>query len=1107
MKQPKLLRLLPESWFDPKETADLDIPYANKKANFDTAESYCLRLAEVTQQRLKQEQGSRVGEQLNLVLPIPDGESKKSSELNLFGLQRRLYFFPESQLKVARLVDYMPSKWLLEQEMQLYKPDADPPHNKPPEKRRAIQYYAELKDTDKTNDQGGPGENLPVNGAVDQTTHVSKNPTKISENGDVYNIAFNHHLRGLCFSGGGIRSATFSLGVLQGLVRLDLFRQFDYLSTVSGGGYLHQCIATWIHRDSFENVNKALDPIPNEPGKTRPRVSAEEPINWLRRYSNYLTPQKGMFSADTWTMIAIWLRNTGLNLIILIATFLTLLLVPHLLVSHQVFTLAHAWARNPHILPWISFGLLLAAAISLGWMLRPVNEQCSQVGSAGSGMILLLVLAPIIAAVVMISPSVYTTARFVVPAEIKGKCLTQFFSVAPCKPESATLSACKPVVASRETVVCRVRHGWTEHPSFCSVASSPATQWFAAGVLSLMWMWGIATAKLRTRGGFGRLMGALVFPILCGGLAILLLWGLEVLIFLSFSLCSPEEAKFMGAVLVPTLLLAVPFICSAINIGLIGRDMDDAQREWLARLRALSFLGALGWLGLAGISLLGPSIFDGIAKYTAGNLTVWGGWASTTVASVISGKSPKTTGGPSDNKSTQSKTLEWVARIGPPVFIIGLFLLLSKLAYWMIESACASDNPAVSFRYLLYALGGSIATMLLFGWRVDINDFSMHGFYRDRLARCYSGAARSDPSPGQPMREPNAFTGFDPRDRELRLVELLPKRFGGNVYEGPFPIFCSTLNLTGGKELAYQQRQAASFAFTPMFSGYSVGWTSSRDPEAQINGFVPTDQYVYTGKANQAGASGISVATVTAISGAALNPNDGYNTQPAVAFLMTLFNVRLGWWLRNPRMQKFRIGKPSSPRFGLYHLLSELMAKVDDTKGFVNLSDGGHFDDMGLYELVRRRCRCIVICDGECDADLSFDGLTEAIRKCRLDFGAEIQIDRISDMKSIQNKVHVVTGTITYAEHSDMPGIVIYIKTSLTEDEPADVQNYRHSHPTFPQESTTDQWFTESQFESYRRLGQHIVLDHAEIKMTLKKAVLWGLPPSPLLARKRAIAP
>src|SRR5262249_7005942 len=126
------------------------------------------------------------------------------------------------------------------------------------------------------------------------------------------------------------------------------------------------------------------------------------------------------------------------------------------------------------------------------------------------------------------------------------------------------------------------------------------------------------------------------------------------------------------------------------------------------------------------------------------------------------------------------------------------------------------------------------------------------------------------------------------------------------------------------------------------------------------------------------------------VSGAAASPNMGYHTSPVVSFLLTVFNVRLGWWFPNPA--KSGINFPS-PHFSLRYLFAELFGGANDTSKFLNISDGGHFENLATYELVRRRCRVIIISDGECDPDMTFSGLGTLIRMCDVDFGARILID------------------------------------------------------------------------------------------------------------------
>src|SRR6266508_2111716 len=127
----------------------------------------------------------------------------------------------------------------------------------------------------------------------------------------------------LCISGGGIRSATFALGIMQGLARCGLLDKFNYLSTVSGGGYIGSWLSAWINRAGLTSVTTQLA---HQSEHTRPNLEPLE-IQNLRSYSNYLSPRLGFFSADSWTIVGTYLRNLLLNwcvIIPLLAAFLAL---------------------------------------------------------------------------------------------------------------------------------------------------------------------------------------------------------------------------------------------------------------------------------------------------------------------------------------------------------------------------------------------------------------------------------------------------------------------------------------------------------------------------------------------------------------------------------------------------------------------------------------------------------------------------------------------------------------------------------------------------------------------------------------------------------------
>lgn len=167
--------------------------------------------------------------------------------------------------------------------------------------------------------------------------------------------------------------------------------------------------------------------------------------------------------------------------------------------------------------------------------------------------------------------------------------------------------------------------------------------------------------------------------------------------------------------------------------------------------------------------------------------------------------------------------------------------------------------------------------------------------------------------------------------------------------------------------------------------------------------------------------------------------------------------------------------------------LREMFSMLNETHRWVNLSDGGHIENLAAIELLRRRCKYIIIGDGEADPNLHFGGLAALMRCASIDLGIRIDIDldAIRLGKSSEDNdagavsgAHWAIGTITYPknERTGEPeiGYLLYLKSSFTGDESEVIREYRHRNPTFPHQTTADQFFDEDQFEAYRALGQHI---------------------------------
>jgi hypothetical protein len=551
----------------------------------------------------------------------------------------------------------------------------------------------------------------------------------------------------------------------------------------------------------------------------------------------------------------------------------------------------------------------------------------------------------------------------------------------------------------------------------------------------------------------------------------------------------------------PPLLIAIVLLTGVLHVGLMGYfHFPNQKKEWWSRLAAWLLIWTLGWTGLFALALFAPFGVLKLTGWVKTKVAVIVSWLATTLYGVLAGKSAATSGEKGGNRGK-----ELLASIAPYVFIIGLLVVISFGIHALVDGSAmpataptnagmqatgkvqwtgdpakpwygaftlsvsqSSPPPAAVSQPKAPWSNGCLAVLWLFlvvvacalAWRVDINEFSLHLFYRNRLVRCYLGATN-------PARCPHPFTGFDPTD-DFLLQDFVkdPK------YSGPYPIFNAAMNISHGQRLAWQERRAESFVFTPNYCGFDFqeerrerDQNKCNDNNLMKDAYVETCCYAYPG--------GPYLGTSMAISGAAVNPNMGYHASPPVAFLLTVFNVRLGWWMGNPRNQL--TWQRSTPRLGLFYLLRELFGLTDDTSRYVNLSDGWHFENLGLYELVRRKCKNILVCDVGADASFGREDLGNAVRKCRSDFGAEIDLDAspLCPQSDGFSKAHFAAGTVRYPD-GEM-GRIIYIKSALTGSEPQDILAYKVANPAFPHQGTGDQWFDESQFESYRALGRYAI--------------------------------
>jgi hypothetical protein len=241
---------------------------------------------------------------------------------------------------------------------------------------------------------------------------------------------------------------------------------------------------------------------------------------------------------------------------------------------------------------------------------------------------------------------------------------------------------------------------------------------------------------------------------------------------------------------------------------------------------------------------------------------------------------------------------------------------------------------------------------------------------------------------------------------------------------------------------------------------------AARSPSLYDEAYARTAAFKYGGE------TGVRLAFAMAVSGSAIGSNMGFLTTPRIRFIHTLFNIRLGWWFANPRYRG--AWNTGIPRQRVNMLLAEFFGWAGDSEPYVHLSDGGHFENLGLYELVKRKCKVIIISDASEDLSGCLDSLARAIVRCRLDFRVEIDL-RLKELVPHESGVSrgFAFGTVSYGG-ADGIGILIYLRSTLIEGLPHDLMSRSVSDKPFPSHPTTKQWFTESRFESYRELGYQV---------------------------------
>jgi len=468
------------------------------------------------------------------------------------------------------------------------------------------------------------------------------------------------------------------------------------------------------------------------------------------------------------------------------------------------------------------------------------------------------------------------------------------------------------------------------------------------------------------------------------------------------------------------------------------RGFESASRSYLVLIFVATAIGTLGWVhdlaGTAAATLSPAMIASGIGT---------GLWTYFRTAS---------------QKSEQKSLIP----IGLVATVASLLLL-----YGGALGAYALANPAVQNDWTEYVALAFAAT-IVFGWVVNINQISLHRFYRDRLMETFLPGIE---------RAIEGKTGAAAEADKARLADM----WNDDNPRGPYHIINTNLVTVDSGLRTQRTRGGDNFILSPFYCGSTItGWRRTNSFE---NGAM-------------------TLATAMAISAAAANPNTGVagkglSRNKFVSLLMALLNLRLGYWTHRPSRSR-------SPFYSPNHFWPggayELAGRFKENSVWLQLTDGGHFENLALYELIRRRLKLIVVLDGGADANFSFADLQTAARRIQTDFGTVIDFSEDSepgtltyDKRTRDETVSLSTsgveragssgfpsydkrakrgwihGTITYA--GGEKGDLIYVKTTLVDGISLTTQGYKDTHPTFPDQTTADQFFDPEQFAAYRELG------------------------------------
>lgn len=851
---------------------------------------------------------------------------------------------------------------------------------------------------------------------------------------------------GVALSGGGIRSATFCLGVFQALAHHHLLDRIDYLSTVSGGGYFGSFLGGLFARPEIGEVGHVEAVLQPDGARPSPTASAAAPalglpdvLRWLRENGRYLSPNgSGDLLVGGAIMFRNWIAIHVVLVTLAVMCFLVLQSLRGMLALtpiEAVFTPLSATPTRGHAVWWSPFialpliPLLLVAVPTAWayWLVRATRQKKDLANPlVGFG------IAALLAGGLTRASDAGTALRMlglVVLGEVVLALAAWCLAWRRAQAVAADAAVGGVNVSEDEGFVASEEKNLLSH-------------WLLAG---------------------------------------LVLAGAALVVGLVDSIGQTLYVALSGTSLVQATAGLFAALAGAASVGrriavALGRGVSGGKRLKLST----SVLAGLSATAIIGGVLLAVDVFSHALawRFETPALAPWLSWA------------------------------------GPPDVHASM--------------RAVRDVQAVSM-----ALALAFVLSLVFGrsWQF-LNGSSLHAMYSARLTRAYLGAS----NPRRASGAGEAVTRVRPGDNFSAADYWAAPGAGTAPCEkgAPLHLINVTVNETvdGRSQIQQQDRKGMGMAIGPCALSVGARHHAVFPSHAALRfGAAPTvapaagTHRVFESVAGAAGpewrgGERLTVGQWVGISGAAFSTGLGARTSLGLSLLCGFANVRLGYWWESG----VEPAAPSAKRrpvewlFPLQtFLLKEFVSQFPGTAyRRWYLSDGGHFENMGGYELIRRRLPRMLIVDAEADPEYTFEGLANLVRKARLDFGAEIQFLSAAELDSAvpethrhlfgpleelrrgrwgdepvndpvtrgrrltidqpvdqtrYSRAHAALGRVTWSDDPEHAAWLVYLKPTLTGDEPTDVLEYHRGHAPFPQETTSDQFFDEAQWESYRMLG------------------------------------